>query len=60
MLRMWSNKTDKKGKRGGAADTAMEAYLELADKVPPLSSHYYMTCTIVICFGLANVQKSLL
>lgn len=30
---MWSNKAEKKAKRGGATDAAMDAYLELADKV---------------------------
>lgn len=32
---MWSNKAEKKAKRGGATDAAMDAYLELADKVIP-------------------------
>lgn len=32
-LRMWGNKAEKKSKRGGAADGAMDAYLQLADKV---------------------------
>lgn len=35
--RMWSNKAEKKGKRG-AADASIEAYLELADKVAAVNA----------------------
>ncbi|KAK9904021.1 hypothetical protein WJX75_002693 [Coccomyxa subellipsoidea] len=37
-LEMWSNKAEKKAKRGGATDAAMDAYLELADKVAAVNA----------------------